>query len=206
MKALTRGKELPQARRAAARKLLLCACGAALLAGSSPAGKARGQALYSWTDKDGAVHFSNTGVPPEQAGKAHMRFLRPPPSAAHRASPSEEIPLREVGGRKLVQVELEGPYARREVAMVVDTGAQITMIDEDLADDLRLEVEREANIVGVTGAAPGWIGRLRSLRVGDREVHNWPVMVGPQQGMLLLGMDVLSELRLSVERDRLGSK
>jgi predicted aspartyl protease len=87
--------------------------------------------------------------------------------------------------------------------MLVDTAAQISMVDEALADELRLEHLEDAGIIGVTGVSPGWIARLRRIRLKDRELRDWRVMVGPQPGTLLLGMDVLDRLELAVGADAL---
>jgi len=198
----------PAARPTIGREVALAAAVALLLATASwfATATAQAQAVYSWKDQRGVVHFSNSGVPAEHKGKARVRVMHPhsPPTTRH--SNSKEIPLLAMGGRRFVHASFEGRYATRDVVMIVDTGAQITMIDEKLASDLALRVEQEAGIVGVTGAAKGWIGRVRRIRLGDHEVRNWPVMVGPQQGTLLLGMDVLDKLQLSIGRDRLESK
>jgi predicted aspartyl protease len=84
--------------------------------------------------------------------------------------------------------------------MLVDTGAQITLISETLAEELSLEHVQNAHIIGVTGTAQGWIGRLPKLRLGTKEVNNLNVMVGSLPGIHphFLGMDVLERLKLSV--------
>jgi predicted aspartyl protease len=89
--------------------------------------------------------------------------------------------------------------------MIVDTGAQITMIDEDTAAELGVEFVEEMGIIGVTGIAPGWVGRMRRVQIGDHEVRDWSVMVGPMPGLLLLGMDVLERLHLTVGKDTLDA-
>jgi len=204
---MRRARKNPAARPTIEWGVALAAALVLLLATASWfAAAAQAQAVYSWKDQRGVVHFSNSGVPAAHKGKARVRVMRPhAPATTHHAH-SNEIPLLAMGGRRFVHASFEGRYTTRDVVMIVDTGAQITMIDEGLASDLDLQVEQEAGIVGVTGAAKGWIGRVRRIRLGDREVRNWPVMVGPQQGTLLLGMDVLDKLQLSVGRDRLESK
>src|SRR5262249_25291862 len=100
--------------------------------------------------------------------------------------------------QKFVRAELAGEQDSREVLMLVDTGAQITLIDQSLAEELALERLDNALLTGVTGSAVGWIGRLPVLRLGRAEVRDLSVMVGPMRGRLLLGMDVLERLELSV--------
>jgi predicted aspartyl protease len=87
--------------------------------------------------------------------------------------------------------------------MLVDTGAQMTLIDEDLADELNVEHLEDVAIMGVTGSMPGWMGKLHSLELGNEEVRSPVVMVGPRRGMLLLGMDVLGRLKLAVGEEAL---
>jgi predicted aspartyl protease len=114
---------------------------------------------------------------------------------------SNEIPFVILDGdlsRRFVPVVLEGARSRKEVLMLIDTGAQISMIDAALADDLDVEHVQDVQIVGVSGVAPGWVGRLRNLRLGDEEVSDPQVMVGPLSGMRLLGMDVLSAMKLTI--------
>jgi len=82
--------------------------------------------------------------------------------------------------------------------MLVDTGAQMTLIDQALAEELALEHVDNALLTGVTGSTTGWIGRLSGLRLGGHEVRDLQVMVAPISGRLLLGMDVLERLELSV--------
>lgn len=174
------------------------ACWVWLLAG--PAAVSAQSSVYSWTDEKGTVHFSNTGPPRDGADNVKKRFMRP--HVARDSPPgSREIPFVILGGddtRRFVLVVLEGARTRKEVLMLVDTGAQLTLIDEELAGDLDVEHVQDARIVGVSGSAPAWVGRLRSLRVGEDEVRQPHVMVGPRTGMLLLGMDVLSALNLTI--------
>lgn len=159
--------------------------------------------IYSWQDENGVLHFSNSQVPPEHAAGARRKvFLEQPAPLSTRAHDSE-VDLIQAQGRRYVRAVLEGEAGSREVLMVVDTGAQISVIDQSLAEELDVSFERPAQLVGVTGAARGWIGRLRRLRIGDHELTQWPVMVGPMPGVALLGMDVLDRLQLSVGRDRL---
>jgi predicted aspartyl protease len=90
--------------------------------------------------------------------------------------------------------------------MLVDTGAQMSMIDEDLAGDLGLEFISEAGIIGVTGTALGWVGRIQRLKLDGKEVSDWPILVGPSQGLALLGTDLLDHLELSVGSKSLEGK
>jgi predicted aspartyl protease len=158
--------------------------------------------VYSWTDEKGVVHFSNSMIPPqhlEDATKIEMPSR--PASQASGTDTSDNIPLvilNDDPSQKFVRAELTGEQDTKEVLMLVDTGAQITLIDQTLAEELDLEHVDNALLTGVTGSTIGWIGRLPALHLGQAEVRDLNVMVGPMHGRLLLGMDVLERLELSV--------
>jgi len=158
--------------------------------------------VYSWTDEKGVVHFSNSMVPPqhmEDATKIEMPSR--PTSPASGTDTADNIPLvilNDDPSQKFVRAELTGAQDTKEVLMLVDTGAQITLIDQALAEELALEHLDNALLTGVTGSTSGWIGRLPALHLGQAEVRDLKVMVGPMRGRLLLGMDVLERLELSV--------
>lgn len=163
--------------------------------------------VFKWTDAQGVVHFSDSNVPRKYAGSVeesrhrHSRLASGQPKVS-----GTSIPLLAQDGRKYVNATLEGPYRSRKVMMLVDTGAQMSMISEDLADDLGLEFVSEAGIIGVTGTAPGWVGRVHRLKLEGKELSDWPILVGPSQGLALLGTDVLDHLELSVGSKSLEGK
>ncbi|MBI3302785.1 MAG: retroviral-like aspartic protease family protein [Deltaproteobacteria bacterium] len=159
-------------------------------------------AIYSWTDEKGITHYSDSMIPTQHLDRAAAVIMpsRSTPGTSG-SGESESIPLvilNDDPSQKFVRAVLGGESLSREVLMLVDTGAQITVIDEALAQDLDVEHVQDALLAGVTGVARGWIGRLATLRVGGEEVSDLNVMVGPMPGRLLLGMDVLERLELSV--------
>lgn len=156
--------------------------------------------IYTWTDEKGVRHYSNSTVPAQHSGEVE-RMTMPSPASPSEAARAESIPLvilNDDSSQKFVQALLEGERGSREVLMLVDTGAQITLIDEELAEELELEHVQDALLTGVTGTAQGWIGRLRGLRLGTDTVNDLHVVVGPLPGRFLLGMDVLEHLQFSV--------
>lgn len=159
--------------------------------------------IYRWADERGVVHFSDRGVPGKYANGAEERSVKPGERRPESTPAPSTIALTVSGGKRYVDVVLEGPYRAREMKMLVDTGAQMSLIDEEVAEDLDLEYVRDVQIIGVSGPTPGWIARLRSLKIGAKEVAGLEVMVGPMQGLHLIGVDVLDELQLSVGPDTL---
>ncbi len=151
--------------------------------------------IYTWTDDHGVVHFSNSGPP--QGTSATPLFsakeFRPVPLEIDAASPS----------RKLVRVELEGTTQRTEIVMIVDTGADRTVISPAVADKIGVTYRQDQVLKGVTGEGIGKLVELPRLRVGSMELRDFDVVVGPSDAPNLLGVDVLNALDLSVGRDAL---
>ena len=158
--------------------------------------------IYSWTDEKGVVHFSNSMAPPQHVQEAATAVAssRSPVrgGGSHEAASIPLVILNNDPSQKFVRAMLESAHTSREALMLVDTGAQITVLDEETAQELDVEHVQDALLAGVTGTSRGWIGRLQTLRVGEDVVNDLHVMVGPLAGRLLLGMDVLEQLGLSV--------
>jgi len=156
--------------------------------------------IYSWTDEKGVVHFSNSMVPSQYLEHA-AKIETPALPASSQPGASNSIPLEILNddpSQKFVRATLAGERDTQEVLMLVDTGAQMTLIDQTLAEELDLEHIDNALLTGVTGSTVGWIGRLPILRLGEQEVRDLHIMVAPLSGRMLLGMDVLEQLELSV--------
>ncbi|MGE0824686.1 MAG: retroviral-like aspartic protease family protein [Candidatus Binatia bacterium] len=154
--------------------------------------------IYMWTDKNGVVHFSDSVVSSKDFENAKTIAVN---KAKKETAKESEIPLLTFDDRpaqKFVRAQLESDGAMRDVLMLVDTGAQISLVDQALAEELALEKVEEATLRGVNGITKSWIGRLPAFRLGDEEIRDLRVLVGPQPGLVLLGMDVLDHLNLSV--------
>ena len=151
--------------------------------------------LYTWTDEAGVPHYSNSTIPAQYVAAATTIVM---PVRSEQSRPIPLVILDDDASRKFVRTTLTGKWATREVLMLVDTGAQKTVIDEILAKELAVEHERDIQLVGVTGTVRTWVGRLPTLRLGTAEISNLQVVVSPRPGRLLLGMDVLERLALSV--------
>lgn len=165
-----------------------------MLAVLSQPGMAQEQ-IYTWTDDQGVVHFSNSGAP--RGTTATPLFspnqFRPVPLEVDASNPS----------RKFVRVELQGTNQKSEVRMIVDTGAERTVITPAVASTIGVNYKRDQLLRGVTGAAVGSLVELPWLRIGSMELRSVDVVVGPSDAPNLLGMDVLDTLNLSVGPDRL---
>ncbi len=157
--------------------------------------------IYTWVDEKGVTHFSNSMAPPQhtqESSSTVTAHIATRTGGAYEAGNIPLVILHNDPSQKFVHAVLEGSHNTREALMLVDTGAQITVLDEETARELDIEHVQDAMLAGVTGTSRGWIGLLPTLHVGEEEVNNLHVMVGPLSGRLLLGMDVLEHLGLSV--------
>jgi len=150
------------------------------------------QSVYTWTDEKGVVNFTNSAPP--QGVNAR---------ASHSGSEFRPVPLEVTENRKLVRVEMQGTHETAELSMIVDTGAEKTMIDPALAHHIGVRWMRGQMLAGVTGVGMGSLVEVPKLRVGSAELRDVNVIVGPAAGLNLLGMDVLNALHLSVGQDSL---
>jgi clan AA aspartic protease (TIGR02281 family) len=148
--------------------------------------------VYTWTDENGVVNFSNSAPPEGVEAKA-----------VHSENTFQSVPLVVENNRKRVRVELQGTQQSATVQMIVDTGAQQTMIDADLARAIGVYYMRNELIGGVTGVGVGALVEVPRLRIGSAELRNVNVLVGPTSNLSLLGMDILSRLNLSVGQNTL---
>jgi predicted aspartyl protease len=160
----------------------------------SAAAEAQGK-LFQWKDANGVLHFSNS-APPQGDAEVTVSTME---------NDFRPVPL-EVGdgqSHKIVQVAFKGPKGAAKVPMIVDTGAQVTMIDEELATDLGARWISDEMLAGVGGVTRGWRGEITSLRIGNAELKDVEIIVGPMPGLRLLGIDVLNQLHLSVGQNTL---
>ena len=87
--------------------------------------------IYRWTDENGATHHSNVTISDSRAGKTKTFQFAPRPTPQRRSIP---LKTRENDrSRKFVDVTFQSGRGTRNVPMLVDTGAQITVIAKALA-------------------------------------------------------------------------
>jgi aspartyl protease family protein len=101
------------------------------------------------------------------------------------------IPLRE-DGHFWIDAKINGVRA----PFLVDSGASITTVGADVAEEAAIEPEiRVAQVQTANGAVTMRRARLDRLAVGTIEREGFPVLVAPQNGLNVLGMNFLSSLR-----------
>ncbi|MDX2099865.1 MAG: retropepsin-like aspartic protease [Leptolyngbyaceae cyanobacterium bins.59] len=110
------------------------------------------------------------------------------------------VPIKKRAGRTpIIEVRVNG----HRFEMIVDTGANDTVITHQMAKQLAIPVVAKRRFD--TASAQGIelpIGLLRSLAVSGAEVRNLQVAIaGPELPTGLLGQDFLGEYDLTLKRD-----
>ncbi len=91
--------------------------------------------------------------------------------------------------------------------MLLDTGARLTVIDADVADELGLEVREAAGvrIAGVVGSAPVSGAEVDTVSLLGQSVRNLEVLCYPLQTRLgihgILGMNFLQHFNIRIDND-----
>jgi clan AA aspartic protease (TIGR02281 family) len=148
-----------------------------------------------------------TLTPPSSTAppSALSRTLAAPDRIAHssnqeRPMVSTEIALHEDGGTFVVPVQINGVMT---LDFVVDSGASDVIIPDDVAKILRRAgTIKDADALGERTyyLADGSSGvystfLIRSLKIGDLELHDIAASIAPEQGSLLLGQSFLTKFK-----------
>jgi clan AA aspartic protease (TIGR02281 family) len=137
-----------------------------------------------------ACRFANI---PNPAPKAPDASIPTPLASGH-----SEIALRREGGGFTVPVSVNGAIT---LAFIIDSGATDVSIPADVVLTLMRTgtidpgdfLGSRTYVMADGSTAPSPIFRIRSLRVGDREVRNVTASIAPAKGSLLLGQSFLRQ-------------
>ncbi|GJL62602.1 MAG: hypothetical protein NPIRA04_12560 [Nitrospirales bacterium] len=121
------------------------------------------------------------------------------------------VPLEKIGGGWIIAVELNGLYSAN---LLVDTGATVTSLSENLAFDMGLTADpRYAPISAETanGTTTAWLTQVQTIRSGEAELKNLQVAILDFSNLSqknisgLLGLNFLNnfEWQLDPEHERL---
>jgi hypothetical protein len=116
------------------------------------------------------------------------------------------IPLRQLNAHQMVvgvSINHSGPYD-----FLIDTGTQMTVVDQALAADLHLVTTGNANVAGISFQGTAVFSHLDSLEVGDHAAANQGVVVYDMRGLQragfalrgLLGEDFLSRYDVLIDK------
>jgi hypothetical protein len=134
--------------------------------------------------------------------------LFPGTSTAQSGCPAnvKAIPLHTLDRHQMVVsvfINHSGPYQ-----FLVDTGTQMTVVDQALAADLHLPTTGNAKVAGVSVQGVASYARLESLELGDHSVVNQGVVVYDMKNVQsagfsirgLLGEDFLSRYDVLIDK------
>jgi len=134
------------------------------------------------------------------SGQAARVTLAAPAPEARADTSATVVPLEEARGVWIVPVTLNGVH---EARFLLDTGSSVTLVSPRLAARLPggLPARDAVELQTLTGLTTGPAGRLASLRIGDADLRDVPVVLhDPGPGIDgILGNTVLARYRLTVD-------
>lgn len=100
---------------------------------------------------------------------------------------------------------IDGSINRQPVKFLIDTGATLVAIPDGLALKLNLKRRYAVTITTANGEVTGSLTRVAKLRFGNFTLYNVKAIIVPanEDNIVLLGMNVLSQFKLSQEAKRL---
>ena len=167
--------------------------------------------MYRWVDEQGRVHLTDT-LPKSKGALQEFKVYQP--SERDPAPEPDDLPISEPGMVKLTPTKPGGTVVveamlngRLTVPMLLDTGADFTVLTKQVARDLRissLEDLPKLPFKTAGGMVMFPIATLQSLRVGTAEARDVNVAIDPDghMPMGLLGMTFLRHFKVTVDQQR----
>jgi clan AA aspartic protease (TIGR02281 family) len=167
--------------------------------------------MYRWVDEQGRVHLTDT---PPKSKSALQELKVYQPSARDQAPELSGPPMPESGMVKMLPSKSGGTVVvetvlnrRLTVPMLLDTGADFTVLTKQVASDLRLfplDHLPKLEFKTAGGAVKFPVATLQSLRVGTAEAPDVDVAIDSdgRMSMGLLGMTFLRHFRVTVDQQR----
>lgn len=167
--------------------------------------------MYRWTDEQGRIHLTDT-LPKSKGALQEFKVYQP--STSGQAREPNAPPLAEPGSVKMTPTKPGGTVVvdavvnrRLTVPMLLDTGADFTILTKQMARDLPLFSldhlpKQEFKTAGGPVKFP--VARLQSLRVGTAEARDIDVAIDIDGHMpvSLLGMTFLRHFKVTVDHQR----
>jgi clan AA aspartic protease (TIGR02281 family) len=167
--------------------------------------------MYRWVDEQGRVHLTDT---PPKSKSALQEFKVYQPSERDQAPEPSGPPIAEPGRVKMTPTKPGGAVVvevglnrRLTVPMVLDTGADFTVLTKRVAMDLHLTSLDRLPMLEFKTAGGGVkfpIATLQSLRVGTAEARdvNVAIDIDGHMPLGLLGMTFLRHFKVTVDHQR----
>lgn len=103
---------------------------------------------------------------------------------------------------------IDGNINGQAVSFIIDTGATLVAIPENVAEKLGLRRLYPITVKTANGEVTGSLTRIDTLIFGQFTLHDVKAIIGPASGdrMVLLGMNVLSQFTITQQDHRLEIK
>lgn len=197
---------------------------ALLLAAATLAIPAAQAEIYTWTDAEGDVHYTQDlqGVPADQRAGARRRAVEseaapskvqgfesaPAPRTASRrlgaATPRgagrvHRIPIERAGGGMVVPVRLNGGVV---APFLVDTGASYVLIPEAVAEEAGIHTgpdTRTMQFSTANGVVEHPLVMLDLVELGSAQAEEVPAAISPTMQIGLLGLSFFNRFTYQVD-------
>jgi clan AA aspartic protease (TIGR02281 family) len=168
--------------------------------------------MYRWVDEQGRIHLTDT-PPQSKSARQELKVYKPrevsPPQTEDSGTPAAEagsarLTPTKPGGVVVVQAVLN---RRLTVPLMLDTGADFTVLTKQVAQELRIRtLDRLPKLqFGTAGGVVNFpIATLQSLRVGSAEARDVDVAIDTDGHMPvgLLGMSFLRHFKMTIDHQR----
>jgi clan AA aspartic protease (TIGR02281 family) len=186
-----------------------------------------GAEIYTWTDAEGRVHYTQDlqGVPPAHRAEARERAAETPassrvqtfesapaaaaPPAARRAFGASasrsagrrvhQIPVERAGSSMVVMVRINGSTI---APFVVDTGASYVLMPKAVAEEAGIEVgpdTRRVQFGTANGVVEQAVVTIDSLELGTASAEDVPGSISDSMDIGLLGLSFFNRFNYQVD-------
>ena len=142
--------------------------------------------------------------------KANRRLPQPVPEAAQATQTgAEQVPDLAIPGGLILKADASGHFRGTAIIndtpmpFLIDTGATLTVIPENLAAHAGLPLGRQIQTSTAGGRVIDHLTRIERMQLGNAELRNLHAAVNQHLQEVLIGMSTLKHFRITQNRDTL---